>query len=171
MTNYYRGFIFMKHFIKIISFFLIISILGCSVDPLIIKTNTELKGKEVDVYYKGEYCGSLTYKNADVIYQSSVVFAKQLDAEKDKRVSVKLYDNPWLIPVGKKYKTQVDLIWKDKNGNIVKKVNLKVDLERPKGDDECRTIKMYAYVTTGVAVALTASLVIVILLMRGGSGK
>ena len=77
-----------------------------------------------------------------------------------------LHDNPWVIPLGKKFKTQADLIWKDDQGNIIKTVNLKIDLERPKTDDQCATIKIYAYVTTGVVITLILTIVVIVLLVK-----
>ncbi|HRZ18938.1 MAG TPA: hypothetical protein P5136_02685 [Methanofastidiosum sp.] len=129
-------------------------------------TPTVKKGKAYDIYYKEKYCTSLSIKQWEALIAAAGQQAELTKAEEAKvrRVYAELEDDPWVIPLKGKLKTKINILWKNEKAETIKKVTINLILQRENKDDPCRTIKIYAYVTT--AVAITVILVLVFVLLK-----
>lgn len=90
---------------------------------------TKNMGKDfVSITYKGEELNRMSKAQFEALIKSAEFYDKMIDAEKNKKVSCVLKDDPWSIKVGTTFKSSMDIIWWNQDGTILKKVTVDIQL-------------------------------------------
>jgi len=125
------------------------------------KKSVETIENQVDVFFEGQKIDSMTYTQFEALINGSAFYNELLEAEREGRVYVSLESNPWEVSlIGKKYCTHMNIIWKTKDGKVLKKTRLKVELRIPEGGKtmsnlriEYRNVEEIGFpISTGLAI-------------------
>jgi hypothetical protein len=165
---------------KFICWLLVISITGCtggqviptpSPDCITIKKEKKDKKKEVDIIYKNEYIGSMTYIDYQTLVKSTAQLAELRKAEEKKNIIIELADDPWKVDVGKRFTTTMKVKWFNENKEVIKEMKIGIDIKKTSEDEAVALTIYYKISAIGFPVSVIVAGLLFLLLIRGGAGK